>query len=156
MKNNVRKFIFSSNKGENLNNSECFEETLKKAFLFLEEKKIEKELVSLIRNDFKKQNTINYLQDFLNVLVETELFLDFFLAQKINRLDIIDSECFRYNTDLGKAIYTVLLHADFELVVRNKLWCNEKSLYLEFEASQEENSENCIYKISTGKYLRSN
>lgn len=151
MEKKVSFWAYASNNAENLYDGDCFEECLLKNLEKSKKYGLEKEMMILIKH-LKEKKSNMHNQDALNELFQTEIFLDYDFALKLNRLDIIDSYVFRYKTDIGKAIKSLLEYCEMRFVLEKRTWISENEICLDFEATHEEFDSQCIFNIQNGKY----
>lgn len=111
-----------------------------------------KENYELLINHIKGAG--RYPPDEIFRLFLDDLYIDFELCVKLNRFDIIEISVFKHKTELGRIIKKLIESSGIMFVVNWKRWCSESEIYIDLEATLEENVVSCISKINLRKNVR--
>ena len=139
-------WVYASKDAENLIGGTCFEECLLNTLMSFEEYSSFREF-EILFDAINKSN--KHPQDELLDIFRDDLKLNYDFAKQLNRLDVINHECFEFETDKGKAMQKLIF--DIKFIVVKKEWF-KSGIFFDFEAASVDTEFDAINKINSGYY----
>jgi hypothetical protein len=149
----VSYWAFASNNGENLYNSNSFEEAL---FLEIESHcsyGLNGDEMSLLTKYIDEKSKTLHKQDVVLEIFLKNTEIHFEYATKLNRLDVLKPMFFSAKDEIGKAILTVLNGTELSFILARKTWLSKHNIDLLFEVVYSDYEDQCISRIQEGKYI---
>lgn len=139
---------WASNDAEGLFGANCFENKLLNT---LNEYKDDEEFNDLRILVEATEKLKGHPQDVLHGLFNNSANLKYEFAINLNRLDVLNPDCFEYKTNYGSSIALLMKAADIRFIVVRKEW-SAKGLYFELEVCDEEEVNRAMAKLDSGEY----
>jgi len=137
-------FAFSSEKGKFLWKGSSLEECLLIPY------ENHKKDFDAITTRIKKYKT--HPHDVIYESLVEDVYIDFDFAKNLQRLDIVEYDCLRTGTPIGKEIIDLINHSDLILIVSKKYWVNPNKIKIAFEVAFEDYEDKAMEYLIEGKY----
>lgn len=149
--NEVNIWCWTYNGGEFLYKGDCFANALLEELKATKKFFADDEKFKLLFAKLKELKKTDTPQDILETLFEENVTMDFEFAKQLRLFEVISSDCFYSETEVGEALISLMGFAGFSFVLSFKKWYGTDYLYLELEVAHRDTEEDVFLRLSKEK-----
>jgi len=151
--NNVTIWFLAHNDGENLYRGNCFENALLEELEYTKKHFADDKDFKLLFATLKElKRPRHHPQDILHDLFREHVTIDFEFAKQLKLYDIINPNCFCSETEIGKALISLIDIADLRFILYMRNWSATNEISIDFEVTHCDFEREVHLKMSKGEF----